>query len=226
MGVAYMLKAFTRNYEDNSTEAGYQFTFYCDICNDGFKSTFIESSTYKTGRSMRMLGEGASVLGNLMGGRARNLAYTAQRSSNILSERFNGRSPQWQREHEEAFVSAQEEARPHFRKCPNCNKYVCHSCWNEDEGLCVNCAPRQDVYIAKARAEAMKRNIDEAGQGATVWQGEIESKTTICPVCHSPAGKGKFCSNCGASLELRTCPNCQSKLAVGVKFCGECGYKL
>ena len=28
-----MLKSFTRNYEDNSTEAGFQFTFYCDICN-------------------------------------------------------------------------------------------------------------------------------------------------------------------------------------------------
>ena len=24
-----MLKSFTRNYEDNSTEAGFQFTFYC-----------------------------------------------------------------------------------------------------------------------------------------------------------------------------------------------------
>ena len=35
-----MLKSFTRNYHDNSTEAGFQFTFYCDICNDGFKSSF------------------------------------------------------------------------------------------------------------------------------------------------------------------------------------------
>lgn len=42
-----MLKSFTRNYQDNSTEAGFQFTFYCDICNDGYKSSFIESETYK-----------------------------------------------------------------------------------------------------------------------------------------------------------------------------------
>jgi len=27
-----MLQAFTRNYNDNSTDAGFQFTFYCDIC--------------------------------------------------------------------------------------------------------------------------------------------------------------------------------------------------
>ena len=38
----------------------------------------------------------------------------------------------------------------------------------------------------------MKRNIDEAGETATVWQGAIESKTTICPVCGKPAGTGKF----------------------------------
>jgi hypothetical protein len=36
-----MLQAFTRNYQDNSTEAGFQFTFYCDNCNDGYKSGFI-----------------------------------------------------------------------------------------------------------------------------------------------------------------------------------------
>ena len=33
------LQSFTRNYEDNSTEAGFQFTFYCDICQDGFKAS-------------------------------------------------------------------------------------------------------------------------------------------------------------------------------------------
>lgn len=42
-----MMTAFTRNYEDNSTEAGFQFTFYCDVCNDGYKTSFVESETYK-----------------------------------------------------------------------------------------------------------------------------------------------------------------------------------
>lgn len=40
-----MLQSFTRNYEDNSTDAGFQFTFYCDICEDGYKSEFVESQT-------------------------------------------------------------------------------------------------------------------------------------------------------------------------------------
>ena len=49
------LTAFTRNYEDNSTEAGFQFTFYCDLCHDGYKTQFIESQTYKKGSLFRGL---------------------------------------------------------------------------------------------------------------------------------------------------------------------------
>lgn len=63
-----MLKSFTRNYEDNSTEAGYQFTFYCDNCHDGYRSSFIESETYNKGKSLRGLATGAGILGSLLEG--------------------------------------------------------------------------------------------------------------------------------------------------------------
>lgn len=221
-----MLKSFTRNYEDNSTEAGFQFTFYCDICNDGFKSSFIESSTYKKKKGLRGLTQGANILGSFIGGRTSSVGYALERSGNILSERFEERSPEWQKEHELAFHQAQEEAKPHFHRCHACQKWVCDSDFNEDEGLCVECAPRQEIYVAKARAEAMKRNIDEKAQTATVWNDELESKTTICPSCGKPAGSGKFCSNCGASMELKICPSCGHKNSQTVKFCGNCGAKL
>ncbi len=221
-----MLKSFTRNYEDNSTDAGFQFTFYCDICNDGYKSSFIESQTYKKGKSMRGISRGIGVLGGLLGGNAGNLGYGMERGGSILSERFEGKSPEWQKEHEAAFERAQNEAQQHFHRCHGCHRYVCDACYNEDEGLCTDCAPRQEIYVAKARADAMRRNIDDAGSTATVWQGAIESKTTVCPACGKPAGNGKFCNNCGAAMGMKECPRCGAKNALTVKFCNNCGANL
>ena len=221
-----MLQSFTRNYRDDSSDAGFQFTFNCDNCNDGYKSSFIQSETYKKKGLMRGVGQGASILGSLVGGRMSNLGYTADRASGVLSQNFEGRSPEWLKEHEKAFERAQNEARSHFHRCPHCNIYVCDQCYNEDEGMCVRCAPRQEIYVARARAEAMKRNIDEAGQNATVWQGAIESKTTICPNCGKPAGTGKFCNNCGASMDLKECSRCGAKNALTVRFCNNCGNNL
>ena len=221
-----MLQAFTRNYQDNSTDAGFQFTFFCDICNDGFKSSFVQSDTYKKKGLMRGLGQGASIAGSLLGGRGSQFGNAGDRASNVLSQRFDGKSPEWQKEHEKAFERAQNEAKQHFSRCPHCNKYFCDHCLNEDEGLCVTCAPRQEVYVAHARADAMKRNIDKAGSSATVWQDKIESKTTICNSCGKPAGTGKFCNNCGASMDLKECPRCGAKNAQTVRFCNNCGENL
>ena len=106
-----MLTSFTRNYQDNSTEAGFQFTFYCDICNDGYRSSFIESETYKKGKLFSGIGRGASALGSLLGGGMSRLGYGADRAADILGERFEGRSPEWQKEHEQAFdLSGVKEA--------------------------------------------------------------------------------------------------------------------
>jgi len=221
-----MLQAFTRNYQDNYSDAGFQFTFYCDICQDGYKSSFIESETYKKKSGLRSLAQGASILGSLVGGRVNQLGSAAQRGGDVLSQRFEGKSPEWQKEHEQAFERAQNEAKQHFHRCPSCNKYVCDHCWNEDEGLCTACAPRQEVLVAKTRADAMKRNIADAGNTATVWQGKVESKTTICPTCGKPAGSGKFCNNCGADMSLKECPKCGAKNAQAVRFCNNCGQNL
>jgi len=221
-----MMTAFTRNYEDNSTEAGFQFTFYCDNCRDGFRSSFMESSTYKRGAGLRGLAQGASLLGSLVGGRMANLGYGAERGGDILSRSFDGQSPAWQKEHEGAFEAAQNEGRAHFHRCNSCSHYVCDVCFNEDEGLCIGCAPRQEIAVAKAHADAMTRNIADAAQSATVWQGAIESKTTVCPSCGKPAGTGKFCNNCGASMELKTCPNCGAQNSLAVHFCNNCGTNL
>ncbi|MEL7608074.1 MAG: zinc ribbon domain-containing protein [Bacillota bacterium] len=221
-----MLKSFTRNYQDNSTDAGFQFTFYCDLCEDGYKSSFVESETYKKGKGLRGLAQGASILGSLLGGAASSIGHSIGRGGDVLSERFEGMSPEWQKEHELAFERAQNEAQQHFHRCHGCRKWVCDSCYNEDEGLCTDCAPRQEISVARARAQAVKRNIDEMADTATVWSGKLESKTTVCPNCGKPAGTGKFCNNCGASLALNVCPSCGKENAQGVRFCNHCGSPM
>ncbi|MCL2143529.1 MAG: zinc ribbon domain-containing protein [Methanomassiliicoccaceae archaeon] len=221
-----MMKAFTKNYQDNSSDAGFEFTFLCDVCNDGFKSSFIASDTYKKNKGSRLLGKGAGIVGNLIGGKANKVGNAAERGGDVAADQFSDKSPQWRKEHENAFGMAQNEAKAHFHRCPGCNTYSCDHCWNEDATLCTTCAPRQDVMVAQAHAKAMKRNIDAAEKDAVVWQGNIESKTTICPICGKPAGTGKFCNNCGASLDLRECPKCGAKNALTVRFCNNCGENL
>lgn len=221
-----MLHSFTRNFNDLSTDAGFQFEFVCDCCGNGYKSTFESSSTYGKKKKSERFGSIASGLGSFLGGKASDLGWALDRGSSVAGSRYENQSPQWRKEQEAAFDRAQEEVRPMFKKCPSCNKWVCADCWNEDEGLCTDCAPREAGYVAKMRNEAMRRNIDAAAENATVWQGKIETRTTVCPQCGKPAGTGKFCNYCGAPLGTNRCPNCGAQVALGLKFCGECGSPM
>lgn len=220
-----MLKAFTRNYEDNSTEAGFQFTFFCDICNNGYKTEFVTSNSNKKSSLLKSVGEGAGLLGSLFGGKVQDLGWNMSRGADILSQKFTGMSAEWQKEHDAAFEEAQLEAKEHFHKCPSCRKWVCNDDFNEEAKLCVECSPLENVAVTKARAEAMLRNLQEAANTQTVWEGKLENKTTLCPSCGKPVGGGKFCTVCGADLSKKKCKKCGAQLDENAKFCGECGTK-
>ncbi|HKT22517.1 MAG TPA: hypothetical protein VJR06_07920, partial [Nitrososphaerales archaeon] len=131
-----VLKAFTKNYADNSTESGFQFTFFCDVCQDGYKSQFVPSKTYKKGGLFRGLGQVASMGASITG--HYGTGYAVGTGSNVLSERFQGMTPEWHKEHDEAFDRMQNEATGHFHRCPRCHQWVCENDWNEQGGLCVN----------------------------------------------------------------------------------------
>ncbi|MEI6530578.1 MAG: zinc ribbon domain-containing protein [bacterium] len=217
------LQPFTRNFQDNSTDAGFQFTFFCDLCSDGYKTQFIESKTHKKSGLLRGLGRAVSLGGSLLGS---SVGYRLEQGTDILSERFQGMSPEWHKEHEAAFEAAQNEAKEHFSRCPNCRKYACETDWNEQEGLCVECAPRENIEVATARSQKMVKDIQQKADQTRVFDGAIESKVTICPSCGKPSGAGKFCNNCGAPVEMGQCSQCGAKNPPGVKFCGECGNHL
>jgi len=161
-----------------------------------------------------------------LGGIAGNLGGLVERGIGAVGNNFESQGPQWRKEQEQSFDAAQEEVRPHFRKCPACSQWVCADCWNEDEGLCITCAPRESAYVAQARNQAMRNNIDAAAETATVWHGTLETRTTTCPNCGKPAGTGKFCNHCGSPLGMNKCPNCGASVALGLPFCGECGSPM
>ena len=48
------------------------------------------------------------------------------------------------------------------------------------------------------------------------------SPEAVCPTC-ATAGTGRFCANCGSSLEGATCTGCEAPLTPGARFCHRCG---
>jgi hypothetical protein len=135
-------------------------------------------------------------------------------------------SPEWHKEHEAAFQNAMNEAKENFHRCHSCNTYVCDACFNEEEGLCVNCAPRESTEVSKARAKRMVEEIQEKAEATNVFKGGISSKQIVCPKCGKPVGQGKFCNNCGAAVGMAVCPACGAENQQGTKFCSECGAKI
>jgi hypothetical protein len=218
------LQAFTRNFTDNSTEAGFQFTFHCDICNDGYKTQFIQAKTNKKTGLFGSLGRTVS-LGARVLGQGETSANVGE-ATGIITDRFKGMPPAWQKEHDAAFEIAQNEALTHFKRCPKCRKYSCENDWNDQDELCVDCAPKESVEVAAARAKKMSADIATKAANTQVFDGEISRRQTICPKCGQIAGQGKFCNNCGAPLMLLECPKCGAKSSADTRFCGECGTKL
>ncbi|MDD5317649.1 MAG: zinc ribbon domain-containing protein, partial [Candidatus ainarchaeum sp.] len=216
-------QGFTKNFSDNSTAEGFQFTFNCVNCRDGYKTKFVASETAKKGKLLKTAGGLFGAVAQLAG--KSSIGYGVDRGVDAVSGRFTGMSPDWHKEHDAAFEKAQNEAKANFHKCPNCANWVCETCWNEQEGLCVKCAPRENVSIATTVAKAKRTQMEKKAAETKLFTGELESKVTECPACGKPAGKGKFCVNCGAPMGMVKCRKCGAKNPPGTKFCGECGEK-
>src|SRR6266550_425621 len=46
-----------------------------------------------------------------------------------------------------------------------------------------------------------------------------------CSVCGT-VGTGRFCANCGSTLERTTCAACNASLSPGARFCHRCGKAI
>ncbi|MBA3044892.1 MAG: zinc ribbon domain-containing protein [Candidatus Thermoplasmatota archaeon] len=218
------LIGFTDNYKDNSTDAGFEFTFFCSNCNEGYKTRFKASKTYKKKGFLKGLGKMAGAAGSFTG--YSSAGSGMELGSDAVGGQYEGMTPAWHKEHEAAYEEAQNEIKGNFTRCPKCTKWVCENCWNDESGLCVADAPRVSTEVAAARAEKMAADIRAKAASTQVFSGEIEAKQTICPKCGKPAGEGKFCNSCGTPLDLNKCSKCGAQNPPGTGFCGECGTKL
>src|SRR5436853_7279442 len=98
---------FTGNYEDLSTDRGYQFKFYCEKCHNGYMSSFQNST-------VGMIGSAARVAGSLFGGvfgNVANSAYEVQRA-------VGGPA------HDTALKTAVTEIAPTVKQCTRCGNWV------------------------------------------------------------------------------------------------------
>jgi hypothetical protein len=203
---------FTDNYEDQSTERGFQWQFNCQRCGNGYRSKFKPSAT-------GIASEALDVAGNLLGGIFGSAAEVGSRVH----------SAAWERAHDANFDEAVREVKPYFVQCPRCNNWVCRKrCWNEARGLCYDCAPDVRSEVAAAQAEAI---VEQARQKVSERQYDVseatrgDAITASCPECGAKVEAGaKFCPECGHKLEARRfCSACGAQLKANAKFCPECG---
>lgn len=222
---------FVNNYEDLSTDRGYQFKFHCDKCGNGYMSKY-QASTIGTAGSL--LRAASDFLGG-WGSSAGNSAYELQRA-------VGGSA------HDKALQAAVEEGKQHFHQCSRCGKWVCpEACWNDQANQCENCAPRFEEEMAsahaQAKAEAARQQLYEKAQQTDYVSGvdmsanaQVASPNAVKPAEQAPAKscsncghdtKGaKFCPECGtpAVSPKPKCPNCATETES--KFCPECGTKI
>jgi len=131
---------FTNNYQDLSSQRGFQFKFFCEKCGNGYLSTF---QTNTLGAGAAAANAAASLLGGIFG--------RAAQSAESLQSMVAG--PQ----HDAALDAAVREISPRFKQCTRCGNWVCEPvCWNRKAGLCETCAPDLDEEIASAQAQAAR----------------------------------------------------------------------
>jgi len=226
---------FVRNYDDLSTDRGFQFKFHCDKCGNGFMSRYQASTIGTAGSLLRAAG---SLFGGWAGS-AGDSAYEVQRA-------VGGKA------HDSALETAVQEGKEHFHQCSRCGRWVCPEvCWNAQAGQCEECAPdfQEELASAHAKAKASAANeqlhqkaretdyVSQIDMGAgshlkapqpPAPQASAAAASTACASCGAQVGKAKFCPECGTPTKPPrvACQGCGHEPENPTKFCPECGAKM
>jgi uncharacterized OB-fold protein len=213
MGMSTAIE-FTGNYQDLSTDTGFQFKFFCERCQNGYMSSFQKNALGMAGGLLR----GAS---NFTGG----LLSRGASSSYDIQRAVGGPA------HDKALRKAVEEIKPLFKQCRNCGNWLCEQvCWNTSANMCKECAPVAEEIETRMRAQHVQTQVTndlflEENQRMSV-KGKLAAAN--CANCGAETLGAKFCPECGkpTAAEAKFCTQCGQRSAPGAKFCGECGATL
>ncbi|MCI0414617.1 zinc ribbon domain-containing protein [bacterium] len=207
---------FVANYDDLSTDRGYQFKFYCDKCRNGYLSAFQPSISGMAGGLLRAAG---NLFGGVLG-RVGNSTYEIQRA-------IGGKA------HDDALLKAVDEGKQHFKQCTRCGKWVCPDvCWNQPRALCESCAPDEKETLAAAQAQATSEQIFQKARSTNLvehidMKSKATAETPVCPNCGAKTTGSKFCPECGGALVAKIkCKRCGVESAPSTLFCPDCGNKM
>jgi hypothetical protein len=225
---------FTNNYQDLSTENGFQFKFVCESCGNGYLSSWQVNAVGIAGSLLRGAGQ---IFGGLVQ-RAAAGSYEVQRAIGGVG-------------HDSALTAAVDEIKPLFHQCSKCGHWACGKvCWNAERGLCSRCAPILEREAVATQAQLAVRQTTQAlesqdqtlgihfAPGAAVGAAPVPpvhdlpqpshpaALVQACAKCHAPSHGGKFCEQCGAALARpEACNHCGCRLEPAAKFCPECGQQ-
>ncbi len=183
---------FTDNFEDLSTDQGFQFKFHCERCGDGFMSSFQTNTIGVAGSLLRGAG---SLLGGIFG-QAASGAYEVQRAVG---------GPQ----HDAALQAAVEEVKPLFRKCRRCGDWLCEQTSIRAEHVRTQVA--NDLFLEENQRMSAKGK-EVAAKCPQCGAPTLGKK--FCPGCGAKlAAATAFCGDCGAKLSpgAKFCGECGAK---------------
>jgi RNA polymerase subunit RPABC4/transcription elongation factor Spt4 len=210
-------------YDISNDGMGPYAVFYCDRDERQYRSNPSIGTTIKE-----------SVQRGALGGFLRNIPIVGASAANeVENDRYRtDMSP-------DELRSAWDETRQFFRECPTCRQIVCIPDFDEPTGFCDEDSPRSaEVEAAKAQqaAQAWKGIADVFGVTGAIQKGMTQASAQAepgqateaagtCAGCGTAMAVGaKFCAECGTpAAQPRACASCGEQLQAGAKFCPDCG---
>ena len=206
---------FTDNYQDLSTEEGFQFRFNCERCGNGYMSSYGRNLTDLAGDALRAA---SNIFGGVFG-RAASSSYDVQRLVGGAA-------------HDAALRQAVEEISPMFNQCQRCGQWVCKNvCFNDERDQCVLCSPKMDREITAIESDATINQLRNKAQNVDMTSGvnlQSAAAPRDCTACGAKVAPGKkFCGDCGAGMNAKPhCFACDIYGQPGQKFCSDCGAPM